>query len=461
MTGRQKRILLTLALGVFMGALDISIVAPAFEALQQTFHVATRYMTWIVTAYLLAYIVGTPLMAKLSDVYGRQIIYTLDILLFAIGSVVAGIAPSFPLFLLGRIIQAIGAGGIFPVASAIIGDIFPPERRGGALGIIGALWGVAAIIGPAVGGLIVQNLSWHWVFFINPPLAILIIAIGWSVLPGAVTQDRQPFDWAGMGVLSLALLALMWGLTGIDSNHLLASLQSLAILPFLLSGLVLLVAFREIEKRAQDPVVAPNLLERRQLVVANLLSLMAGVAESGFFFLPTLIALTLNYKMSRAGAITSILAVVMFFATPTVGQILDRIGSRQVLSIGTLITGLGLVWLALWSHSLIGFGIALVINGVGLSSLLGAPVRYVIVNEAAHHERGAALAVQSIFTSVGTSLGTVIAGAVASSYVTQVEGFHAAYLVLGVMVFLSVVFTFLLKSHAEELHTARAAVEAA
>jgi EmrB/QacA subfamily drug resistance transporter len=458
MTGRQKRILLTLSLGVFMGALDISIVAPAFEAIQQTFSVATRYMTWIITAYLLAYIVGTPLMAKLSDRYGRRSIYTLDVGLFAVGSIVAGLSPSFPIFLAGRAIQAIGAGGIFPVASAVIGDIFPPERRGGALGIIGALWGVAAIVGPAVGGYIVQSLSWHWVFFINLPLAALIIATGWSVLPGAISKDRQPFDWAGMALLAVALLSLMWGLTGIDSNHLVSSVRSRTIWPFLLLGIALLPVFRFVEERVPDPVVAPHLMERRQLVVANILSLMAGVAESGFFFLPTLIALTLGYPIARAGAITSILAVVMFFATPAVGQILDRIGSRRVLSAGTLLTGLGLIWLSLWARSLLGFGIALVLNGIGLSSLLGAPVRYVIVNEATHHERGAALAVQSIFTSVGTSLGSVIAGAVASSYATQVQGFHAAYLVLGSFVALSVVFTLLLKSHGEELRTARAAV---
>jgi len=458
MTGRQKRILLTLSLGVFMGALDISIVAPAFGAIQQTFSVATRYMTWIITAYLLAYIVGTPLMAKLSDLYGRRSIYTLDVALFALGSVIAGLSPTFPIFLAGRAIQAIGAGGIFPVASAVIGDIFPPERRGGALGIIGALWGVAAIVGPAVGGYIVQSLSWHWVFFINLPLAALIVATGWSVLPGAISKDRQPFDWAGMTLLTLALLSLMWGLTGIDSNHLASSIRSRTIWPFLVLGIALLPAFRFVEERVPDPVVAPHLMERRQLVVANILSLMAGVAESGFFFLPTLIALTLNYPIARAGAITSILAVVMFFATPTVGQILDRIGSRRVLSAGTLLTGLGLIWLSLWARSLLGFGIALVLNGIGLSSLLGAPVRYVIVNEAAHHERGAALAVQSIFTSIGTSLGSVVAGAVASSYATQVQGFHAAYLVLGSIVALSVVFTLLLKSHGEELRTARAAV---
>ncbi|MGZ7120203.1 MAG: MFS transporter, partial [Methanobacterium sp.] len=161
----EKSVLFLLFIGVFMGSLDIGIVGPALPSIQIYFGVNERILSWVFTIYILFYMVGTPLMAKLSDIYGRKSIYILDVLLFGVGSLITVTSSSFEMLLLGRAIQGVGAGGIFPVANAFIGDIFPPEKRGGALGIISSIWGLSFVLGPILGGLLL-NYVWQWLFII-------------------------------------------------------------------------------------------------------------------------------------------------------------------------------------------------------------------------------------------------------------------------------------------------------
>ena len=158
---KRNRILLVLFMGVLMGALDIAIVAPALPALQAAFGIGDRLLTWTFTIYVLFNLISTPLMAKLSDVSGRRSIYVLDVTLFGLGSLIVSLSHNFGMLLAGRALQGLGAGGIFPVASAVIGDTFPPEKRGSALGLIGAVFGLAFIIGPILGGILLKLLGWQ------------------------------------------------------------------------------------------------------------------------------------------------------------------------------------------------------------------------------------------------------------------------------------------------------------
>jgi MFS family permease len=188
----QNRILLLLFVGVFMGSLDIGIVGPALPAIQLYFGVNERILSWVFTIYILFFIIGTPLMAKLSDIYGRKTIYILDILLFGIGSLITITSISFEMLLLGRAIQGIGAGGIFPVATAFIGDIFSPENRGGAMGILSSVWGLSGVLGPILGGLLL-NFVWQWLFIINIPLSIAVILGSYYILPKSVKKLKYQF----------------------------------------------------------------------------------------------------------------------------------------------------------------------------------------------------------------------------------------------------------------------------
>ena len=228
----RNRLLIVLFTGVLMGALDIAIVGPALPAIQESFGVSDRALAWVFTIYVLANLIGTPLMAKLSDRAGRRSIYVLDVALFAAGSLVVALSPSFGVLLVGRAIQGFGAGGIFPVASAVIGDTFPVEKRGSALGLIGAVFGIAFLIGPILGGVILYALSWHWLFLINLPIAAALIVAAMRLLPTTRPQQRRPFDWAGMAVLAVLLTALSYGLNQLDTSRFSASISSVQVWGF-------------------------------------------------------------------------------------------------------------------------------------------------------------------------------------------------------------------------------------
>ena len=283
----RNRVLLVLFIGVLMGALDIAIVAPALPTIRDYFGVDDRAAAWIFSIYVLFNLVSTPLMAKLSDSFGRRTIYVMDVAIFAAGSLVVAFAPAFAFVLIGRAIQGLGAGGIFPVASAVIGDTFPPEKRGRALGLIGAVFGLAFIIGPILGGVLLMA-GWRWLFLINLPVAAAVIVMALRVLPTARRSERLRFDWLGMITLGVALASLAFGLNRIDTQAFGTSITTVQVWPFLLFALMLFAAFYFIEHRAVDPIVRPHLLGNGQLRLANVMSAGAGLGESGLVFIPAL-----------------------------------------------------------------------------------------------------------------------------------------------------------------------------
>ncbi|HEY8449174.1 MAG TPA: MFS transporter, partial [Bacillota bacterium] len=168
-----------------MGALDIAIVGPALPSIGRRFDVDARALAWVFTIYVLFNLIGTPLIARLSDQYGRRQLYVLSVGLFAAGSLLVAVTPTFSLLLVGRAVQGFGAGGVFPIATAVIGDTFPPEIRGRALGMLGAVFGLAFLVGPILGGVLLRY-GWAWLFLINLPLAAGVIASSLRVLPAGV-----------------------------------------------------------------------------------------------------------------------------------------------------------------------------------------------------------------------------------------------------------------------------------
>ena len=239
---RSWRILGVLFAGVFMGALDIAIVGPALPALQDEFALDSRALSWVFNLYILFSLLGAPLMAKMSDRYGRRTVYLADIALFALGSILVAVAPSFPVLLAGRAIQAFGAGGLLPVASAVIGDTFLPARRGPALGLIGAVFGLAFLLGPLLGGVLLQ-FNWRWLFLVNLPVAGVVFWQAAMVLPSDRDPERRPFDALGAGLLCIALACVAWTVSELDTSALAGSLVSPRVLPLIVLACVTAVLF--------------------------------------------------------------------------------------------------------------------------------------------------------------------------------------------------------------------------
>ena len=449
MSRQQKYTLVTLLLGVFMAALDLSIVSPAFQTLENYFHVEARYMSWLVTGYVLTNIVANLVMAYLSDRFGRRPIYMLAVALFGVGSVVAALSPVFGLFLAGRAIQAAGAGGLFPIAAAVIGDSFPRERRGMALGLIGALWAVAAIIGPNLGGWIIESVGWQGVFWVNIPVCAAVLALAVAVLPGGSRMRGvvEKFDLAGALLLGGMLVAVMLTVTEAGDGGI--SWQEVA---FGTSSVALLLAFVWVERRAAHPVISFDLMRSRQILLANLLSFVAGFSEAGLFFLPTLAMATLTMSAAEGGRMVTPIALALLFATPVAGTLVDKRGSRLVITIGLLLSGLAYMLLGLLPGNVFIFVGLLLLGGVGLACLLGSPLRYIITNAAPAERRASGLALFGLFTNVGIAIGSTVGGVLLSVHgeAGRAASIHSVYVVTGVVVLLGLLLAAMLKNRAQE-----------
>jgi len=446
---QRRRVLGVLFVGVLMGALDLAIIGPALPAIQADFGIDSRALAWIFNIYVLFQLIGTPMMAKLSDRFGRRAIYVVNLVLFGAGSLLLVLAPSFAMLLVGRAIQGLGAGGIFPVASAIIGDTFPPEKRGPTLGLLGAVFGIAFLVGPILGGIFLRW-SWHWLFLINIPIVLLLIWQAWKLLPGAGAVERQPFDLAGALSLSVVLGSLAVVLTELDTTNLAASLLSLPVAPCLLLAVVLVPVFWGVEKRAADPIVRPTLFASTQMRLTSAIAVGTGTLEAGSAFFPALAVAALGVTDYNASLLMlpSVLATTV--GSPLMGRLLNHLGSRLVVQLGLLAICVGALIYALADLTVALFVVGGIIGGFGFASLLGAPLRYIVLNEAAPRDRGAAQGLLTVFLAVGQLTGAAIIGGVAASQGGGTAGYQRAFLILGILTGVLALAASALKSRSQE-----------
>ena len=436
-------LLVTLALGVFAGALDLGVLSPALPALAHTFAIPGRDVAWVFTLYLFANVVSIPVMTKLSDVYGRRPIYIACVATFVAGSVLAIAAPTFAVFLVARAIQAVGAGGIFPVAAAAIADRVPLERRGSALGLLGAVWGLAAIVGPTFGGVVTHFVSWRWIFAANVPLGLIVIVLSRSHVPAAAARTRGPLDVAGLALLAFGLLAVMIGLTRLDAaaptlggNALTLAAVAVALIAF--------AALIPVERAAREPVISPALFGTRQLVVTYTLEVLIGMLEGALFFVPAALVAAQHLSYALAGIVAAVGAVVFVAVMPLAGRALDLYGSRIVLMAGAVCTAAGL---ALFGGTLASLPLALlsmVVAGVGFGALLGAPTRYIITGEVPANMRATAVGLLSIFLIIGQIFGGSLAGGVVGTSIANSQAYRALYLIFAGIALLATCATSLL-----------------
>ncbi|MGB9754756.1 MAG: MFS transporter [Roseiflexus castenholzii] len=456
---KRNQILLVLFIGVLMAALDIAIVGPALPALREHFQIDARAASWMFVIYVLLNLVGTPFIAKLSDRFGRRILYTASIALFGLGSLIVVAAPVYAVVLAGRAIQGLGAGGIFPVASAVIGDAFPPEKRGSALGLIGAVFGIAFLVGPIIGGLLLL-LGWQWLFLINLPIAVALIGFGVKLLPAIRTATPRPFDWGGtvvsgvlLAALAVALSDLAYLLEDASVAGLVNALRTSTVAPLLLLALAMAPVFWWIERRAEDPVLDLNLFRNRQIALAGALSFGAGLSEAVTLFVPSLLVAAFGVTPSTASFMLIPMVLAMAIGSPLSGRALDRVGSKIVVLTGTALIAAGLVLEGTLANVLLAFYGFSALFGIGIGVLLGASLRYILLNEALAEERGATQGVLTVFISIGQLIGAVLLGAIAAARDGDVGGYAFAFLVVGVLMVVLFIASFGLKNRAQELAT--------
>ena len=450
----RNLILILFLIGVFMGSLDTGIIGPVLPSIEQSFHLTSRESSWIFTLFVITFMIGSPVMAKFSDFYGRKKIFILDVILFGIGSCLIAFSFNIESIFLGRIIQGFGCGGLFPVAGAFVGDAFPLNERGKALGILGSVFGISAIGGPLVGAALIP-FGWNWCFTINIPISIILIIFAYHILPDAENERKLKIDYLGIIILSLLAVFLAYGLNQIDSSNFIASAISVNVAPFLIMFIILIPIFLRIEKRAKESIVPIHMLKNSEISIACIETLCYGIIYSSAIFIPSLVILSMGLNEQLASLMLIPILGANAVAAPILGKILDSTGSRKIMSIGTLILAIGLIAIAVYPNNLIFFIIAGCMIGVGMVTLIGAPLRYIVLTEAKPQERGAGQAIVNMLSSAGQLIGGALIGGIIASF-SGILGYKISLILAAAVSLIAFLFTLKLKSRDEQMETMKA-----
>lgn len=404
-------------LGIFMGAIDTGIVTPARTVIQNDLMVNENTGIWMITIYTLAYAASIPIMGKLADKYGRKYIYLISIFLFGIGSLFCGLSQSFGSFsvlLIARVVQAIGGGGILPIATAEFGTTFPKEKRGLALGMVGGVYGLANIFGASAGSAIIdifgQN-NWQFIFYINVPITLFILIAGIFSLPNTKEITVKKMDLLGITTLTLMVLSILYGLKNIDYFDFANTFKSTSVYPYLIIFIILLPIFILIEKKAEDPVINISYFKNLKIVITLFISFITGIIIMGMIFVPQFAENSLKIASGSGGYFVIILGLFAGVGAPFSGKLIDKYGAKVVLGIGFIASISGSVFLILYAAarpSLFAVVICLILLGIGIGFTMGTPINYMMLENTRVEESNSALATVSLIRSIGTAIAPAI-----------------------------------------------------
>jgi EmrB/QacA subfamily drug resistance transporter len=414
----RMEILLVVLLGVFLSALDNTIVGTAMPNIITDLNGNDIYI-WPITSYLLAATASGPIYGKLSDLFGRRPIFLVGVSVFLVGSALCGLSQEMWQLILFRGLQGLGAGALFPVSLAIIGDIFAPSERGKYQGFFGAMFGIAFLIGPAIGGLITDNFGWHWIFFVNIPLGLIVLLVIWRTLPTRRDEDATSnIDYLGAALLVAALVPILIGLTQKQFGE----WTDPDVGGLILLGAVMTVLFLWAESRAKEPIL-PLHLFRIRAFTASVFAMF--LSATGFFaaviFMPRWFQVVEGSSATQSGYQILPLVGGLIVAAITSGQIVARTGRYKPIILGAMLVMAGGLYLmsniepdtpiailALWMF----------ITGLGVGPAF-AIFTLVVQNNVPVHELGAGTSSVTLFQQVGGSVGLAITGSIFGSVLLE------------------------------------------
>ncbi|HWD85672.1 MAG TPA: MDR family MFS transporter [Solirubrobacteraceae bacterium] len=411
-TGRRLWLIIAALLaGMLLAALDQTIVSTALPTIVGDLGDAS-HLSWVVTAYLLASTASTPLWGKLGDLYGRKLFFQAAIVIFLVGSALSGLSSSMSELIAFRALQGIGGGGLLIGAQTIIGDVVSPRDRGRYQGLFGAVFGVTSVIGPLIGGVLVDDLSWHWIFYINLPLGIAALAITAAVLPNQLSRVHHVIDYLGALLVALAATSLVL-LTSLGGTTYAWGSAPIIILGVL--GVLLIGAFVAAERRAAEPVIPLNLFANRVFSASSAIGFVVGFAMFGSItFLPLFLQIVKGVNPTASGVRLLPLMAGLLLTSIGSGQLISRTGRYKIFPVlGTAIMTLGLFLLSRLGTgtSTLLASVYMFVFGIGLGGVMQVLV-IAVQNAVEYKDLGAATSGATFFRSMGGSFGTAVFGAI-------------------------------------------------
>jgi EmrB/QacA subfamily drug resistance transporter len=408
---RRNVVFVTIMLGMLLAALDQTIVGTALPTIVSDLGGA-EHMSWVVTSYLLAETVATVLVGKFGDLFGRKVVFQVSAVVFVTGSFLCGLATNMSLLIVWRAMQGVGAGGLMVTSMALIADVVPLRERGKYQGAIGAVFGVSTVIGPLLGGLFTDHLSWRWAFYVNVPIAIVVVAAAARTIPVVKSVSRPVIDYLGIALVAVGasalILATSWG--GVEYAW-----GSPVILALFAGGLLALALFCRVETRAAESMLPMRLFRNPVFTVCSVLSFIVGFAMLGALtYLPSYLQYVDGDSATVSGVRTLPMVIGLLIASIASGNVVSKTGRYRLFPIaGSVVMGLGLYLMSrmgpatgAWLESLYMF-----VLGVGIGLCMQV-LTIAVQNTVDYTDLGTATSGVTFFRTLGSSFGTAVFGTI-------------------------------------------------
>lgn len=409
-------VLLVLCLGFFMILLDTTIVNIAIPSIIDGLHASLDSILWVLNAYILVYAVLLITAGRLGDIFGQRNLFAIGLVIFTLASAGCGLAQNPGELILGRVIQGVGGALLTPQTLAILTSIFPPERRGAAFGIWGAVAGVAAVAGPTLGGFLVSKISWQSIFYVNVPIGAVALLLTFLVVPDVRPGRRHRLDLLGVALASSGLFGVVFGLIEGQRYQWGTLWGPINVAEVLAAGVILFLLFILWEKvQKGEPLVPLSIFSNRNFSVMNWISVVMAFGMLGLFFPITIyFQSVLGFSALKAGLTVAPMSGTSMLVAPWAGRLVDRIGGKYILMTGLtcFAAGMGTVaWVAAVSSSWWNFTGPLVLAGFGMGCIF-APLATMAMRDITPQMAGAASGILNTTRQVGAAMGTSLVGAV-------------------------------------------------